>query len=55
MALLVLVTNLVGDTINAFVRGDWRTLIGLPVAGLMIAYLLRPDIRSKFRSGNATG
>jgi hypothetical protein len=33
--------NLVGDAINAFLLRDWRTLIGLPIAGLMIAYLMR--------------
>jgi hypothetical protein len=31
--------NLTGDTINAFVRRDPRTLIGWPIAGLMIWYL----------------
>jgi len=29
-----------GDAINAFVGHDWRTLIGLPIGGAMIIYLL---------------
>ena len=38
-AIIVLVTNTIGDTLNAFLRHDYRALIGLPIAGLMIAYL----------------
>lgn len=48
-ALVILGVNLVGDTTNAFVLRDWRTLIGLPVGGLMIAYLIVR--RSVFTSG----
>jgi hypothetical protein len=40
-ALVVLAINLVGDTANAVVGDDWRTLIGLPIGGLMMAYLVR--------------
>lgn len=40
-AVSMLVINLVADTINALLLHDWRTLIGLPIAGLMIGYLLR--------------
>ena len=36
----ILSVNLLGDAINAFLLRDWRTLIGLPIAGLMIAYLM---------------
>src|SRR5262249_55583420 len=39
LALLLLGVNLVGDALNAFARGDPRTLIGLPFAGLLILYL----------------
>ena len=41
MALLILSINLLGDTINAIVLRDWRTIIGLPIGGLMIIYLVR--------------
>jgi len=40
LALGILSFNLVGDLVNAFVRHDFRTLIGLPIGGAMIAYLL---------------
>jgi len=40
LALGILIVNLVGDLLNAFVRSDLRTLIGLPIGGAMIAYLL---------------
>jgi hypothetical protein len=39
LAIGVLTVNLVGDAFNAVFRGDLRTLIGLPIGGLMIWYL----------------
>ena len=36
----ILGVNLLGDAINAVLLRDWRTLIGLPIAGFMIAYLM---------------
>ena len=39
-ALIVLLVNMSGDTINAVLAHDWRTLIGVPVAGAMLAYLI---------------
>jgi len=48
LALAILFINLVGDLLNAFVRRDLRTLIGLPIGGAMIAYLLlRGRVRNK--------
>lgn len=41
VAIGILTANLIGDTLNAFLHHDLRTLIGLPVGGLMIWYLLR--------------
>jgi len=40
-AISILAINLLGDTINAIALRDCRTLIGLPIAGFLIAYLLR--------------
>ena len=40
LALGILSVNLAGDLLNAFVRHDLRTLVGLPIGGAMIAYLL---------------
>jgi hypothetical protein len=39
-AIAVLAVNLLGDLLNAAMRHDLRTLIGLPIGGAMIAYLL---------------
>lgn len=41
LALVILAVNLAGDLINVIVRHDWRTLIGLPIGGALIVYLLR--------------
>jgi hypothetical protein len=49
LAVGVLGVNLVGDCLNAFLRGDHRTLIGLPIGGAMLAYLLSRRIRDRFR------
>lgn len=43
-----LVVNLIGDLANAIFRGDLRTLIGLPIGGAMIAYLLSARAKSYF-------
>ena len=40
LAVGILSVNLIGDTLNAFLRHDPITLIGLPIGGLMIFYLL---------------
>jgi len=40
LAILLLVVNLAGDLLNAVVRGDLRALIGLPIGGAMLWYLL---------------
>ena len=40
LAIGILTVNLIGDMLNAFLRDDLRTLIGLPVGGLMIWYLI---------------
>jgi uncharacterized membrane protein (DUF2068 family) len=39
LATVVLSINLLGDTFNALLRHDWRTLIGLPIGGAMLVYL----------------
>lgn len=45
IAVGLLCVNLVGDLLNAATRGDWRTLIGLPIGGAMLAYLLSKRVR----------
>lgn len=48
LAVGVLAANLVGDLLNAVVRGDRRTLVGLPIGGAMLTYLLSRRIRDRF-------
>ena len=45
LALAILVVNLIGDATNALVRGDLRTLIGIPIGAALIAYLLSAAVR----------
>ncbi|MFL6540185.1 MAG: hypothetical protein ACJ8HU_05450 [Chthoniobacterales bacterium] len=45
IAIAVLAINVIGDATNAFVRHDWRTLIGLPIGGAMIAYLFSAGVK----------
>jgi hypothetical protein len=40
IALGILSVNLAGDAANVFIARDWRTLVGLPIGGAMIAYLV---------------
>ena len=41
LAAALLVTNLLGDLANAVIRGDLRTLIGIPIVGALLWYLRR--------------
>jgi len=49
LALGILIVNLIGDLLNAILRHDLRTLIGLPIGGAIIAYLL---MRARVRDEN---
>jgi uncharacterized membrane protein (DUF2068 family) len=50
LAVGVLGTNLLGDLVNGVWRHDWKTLIGVPIAGAMLIYLARSQVRSRFRA-----
>ena len=41
VAIGVLTINLIGDSLNAWFMRDPKTLIGLPIGGLMILYLVK--------------
>jgi hypothetical protein len=41
LALIILLVNIIGDLLNAFVRHDYRALIGLPISAALIFYLAR--------------
>jgi len=39
LAIAILFINLIGDLVNVVIRHDYRPLIGVPIAGVMIFYL----------------
>jgi hypothetical protein len=45
LALAVLMINLIGDSLNALLRHDAKTLIGVPIGALLIWYLLSKKFR----------
>jgi len=47
LAVIVLAINMLGDLTNVFVRHDYRGLVGVPVVGAMIFFLLAYGHRSK--------
>lgn len=49
LALGILATNAIGDLVGAVWRSDPRTLIGVPIVALLIAFLARPKARSMFK------
>lgn len=50
LALAMLGLNLVGDLVNSLLLADRRALIGIPIAGAMIVFLLTPGVRAIFPS-----
>ena len=48
LAVSVLLINMIGDVVNALVRYDLRTLVGLPIAGIVIFFLLTDGVRAQF-------
>jgi len=41
--------NLVGDVINMAIGERWKGLVGVGIAGLLLIYLTRPNVRDYFR------
>lgn len=41
LAVIILLINTIGDLLNAFLRHDYRALIGLPISAALIFYLAR--------------
>ena len=48
LAVCILVVNLLGDLLNAVLRGDLRTLIGIPIGAALLLYLLSSRTRARF-------
>ena len=55
LAVGILTINLLGDVMSAVRRGDLRTLIGIPIGGAMIFYLLRARTRAQFEVRSTAG
>jgi hypothetical protein len=51
VAVTILALNIVGDAVSAVVRHDRRTLIGLPIGALILAYLSSASVRCAFEGG----
>lgn len=45
LAIIVLAVNLIGDLSNTLFRHDFRALVGVPIAAVMILYLVRFEKR----------
>jgi hypothetical protein len=48
LAVGVLGINLIGDVANALLRNDWRALIGVPIGGALLFYMMRSSTRDRF-------
>ncbi len=53
LAMTAIAINLLGDLFNAVVLGDLRTLIGIPIGGAVIWYLMSSRTRAQFESPSA--
>jgi hypothetical protein len=47
LAIGILTANLIGDSVNALLRHDPKTVIGLPIGGLMIWYLVKTKVSAE--------
>jgi hypothetical protein len=53
LALAVLAVNLIGAVGGALIRRDPRTLIGVPIGGAVILYLISTGVRRIFAAGTS--
>jgi hypothetical protein len=52
LTVVIIATQVLGDVANAFMGGFVRGAIGVVIAGALLLYLLRPEVRSIFREGS---
>jgi len=50
IAIALVATNLVGDSVNAAFGIEPRAIIGIPIAVALLAYLLSASVRGEFRT-----
>ena len=53
LAVAIIATQVLGDLVNAFMGDLLRGGVGFVIAGLLLVYLLRPEVRAAFASGDA--
>src|SRR5216684_8771482 len=53
LAVAIIATQVLGDLVSVCMGDVVRGAVGFVVAGALLAYLLRPDVRTTFGSGNA--
>lgn len=53
LAVAIIATQVLGDLVNAFMGDLVRGGVGFVIAGALLVYLLRPQVRCAFASGNA--
>jgi hypothetical protein len=53
LAVAIIATQVFGDLVNAFMGHLVRGGVGFVIAGALLVYLLRPQVRCAFASGNA--
>jgi hypothetical protein len=53
LAVAIIATQVFGDLVSAFMGDLVRGGVGFVVAGALLVYLLRPQVRCAFASGNA--
>ena len=49
LAIGLIATNLIGDVTNVILGTEPRAIVGIPIAGAMLLYLLSKNVRSSFR------
>jgi hypothetical protein len=53
LAVSIIAVQVLGDLVNAFMGDLVRGGVGLIIAAALLMYLLRPEVRAVFASGNA--
>lgn len=53
LAVAIIATEVLGNIVNAFMGDVVRGGIGFAISGVLLVYLLRPEVRAVFASGDA--
>ncbi len=55
LAVAIIATEVLGNIVNAFMGDVVRGGVGFVISGALLVYLLRPEVRAVFASGDAPG